>query len=409
MTNPVHEAYARALLAKNSNDLPSTLPHDLPIIDYVNAILQHAVEKKASDIHFEPYETYYRIRYRLDGLLQEIATPPLSIANRITARLKIMADLDISERRLPQDGRFQIPLKEQHPIDVRISTCPVAGGEKMVLRLLNTVDLYKDIHTLGFTENQHQLFLAALQKPQGIILVTGPTGSGKTITLYSALHYLNTDEKNIISIEDPIEIKMSGINQVNIQHKNGLSFANCLRALLRQDPDVMMIGEIRDAETAEIAINASQTGHLVLSTLHTNSAVESIIRLMNLGVATFNIASSIHLIIAQRLVRCICKQCWPDAATDTAMTLHEPSPHYFSKSIPGCEHCRNGYKGRSGLFEVLPISKTIAESIIAGASSMDILQLAKREGLKTLYDVGLEKVKKGITSTHEIHRVTQYA
>lgn len=368
-----------------------------PIVKFVERILLDAVKQNASDIHFEPYEHDYQIRYRQDGLLSLIATPPLNLANRIACRIKILANLDIAERRVPQDGHFKLEHSLANTIDFRVSSCPTIGGEKIVVRLLHN-DLAKaNIESLGFLLSQKNCFLSAISKPQGLILVTGPTGSGKTLTLYSALNNLNTGEKNISTAEDPVEMTIHGINQVQINVKAGLTFANTLRALLRQDPDVIMLGEIRDLETAEIAIKAAQTGHLVLSTLHTNSAHETLTRFFNMGVASVNIASSIRLIIAQRLVRLLCPFC-KVLCTDST----------FGKNIyqaVGCNRCTHGYRGRQALFEMMPISKTLAQMIIAGENEFNLLNQAKKEGMTTLFDASFELVKAGITSFEEIHRV----
>jgi len=362
---------------------------DAPIIRYVNKILLEAVQKNASDIHFEPYEDHYRIRFRLDGLLYEIANPPFNLANRIATRLKILAHLDIAERRLPQDGRFKFTLPNQKVVDLRVSSCPTVHGEKIVLRLLNSHELTLFIDSLGFESEQQQLFLDAIKKSQGMILVTGPTGSGKTITLYTALNYLNTPAVNILTIEDPVEIHLAGINQVNIQTKTGLTFAHTLRAFLRQDPDTIMIGEIRDQETAEIAVKAAQTGHLVLSTLHTNNAIATLARLANLGISPYNIATSIQLIIAQRLVRRLCDHC-------KILINNFYEPH-------GCEQCTHGYKGRIGIFEILPMTEAISESVMRGSSPVDIANAAL---MMSLRETGMNKVKQGLTSLTEINRVT---
>lgn len=358
---------------------------DAPMVKFINEILNVAILKKASDIHFEPYEPYYRIRYRQDGLLNEVGSPPVKLAGRIAARIKVMANLDISEKRLPQDGRFKVKIDKHRAIDIRISTCPTIAGEKIVMRLLDSATTQFDIEALGFNTLQKTLFLKAVHRPQGMILVTGPTGSGKTITLYSALQLLNTLEKNICTVEDPVEIKIPGINQVHINPKAGLTFATTLRAFLRQDPDIIMVGEIRDRETAEIAIKAAQTGHLVLATLHTNNAAETLTRLINMGIPAFNIASSINLIVAQRLVRKRCNHC---------KTVSQK-----------CNHCSNGYHGRIGIFEVLSLSKDIAHIILSGGNAQHILIQAQEEGMMTMYESGVEKVEAGLTTLDEIDRV----
>lgn len=352
--------------------------YDEPLIQFVDQLIRHALEQQASDIHIEPYESVCRVRYRQDGLLYEITEIPTHLATRLVTRLKVMAKLDISERRLPQDGRFQL-----HHIDIRINTCPILFGEKIVLRLLDIKKVSLSIKKLGFTEQQKSLFLDKISQPQGLILVTGPTGSGKTMTLYSALNFLNKTEKNISTVEDPVEIQLKGINQVNINPKINLHFATALRTFLRQDPDIIMVGEIRDTETAEIAIQAAQTGHLVLSTLHTNNAIEAITRLQSMGIAPYNIASSISLIIAQRLIRKLCDKC---------------------KAI-GCPHCLHGYQGRTGIYEFLPITPSIAESITSNATAATLKECAKQQGFLTLREIGIEKVKQGITCFAEINRV----
>ena len=384
---------------------------DAPVVKFVNQIIMEAVQKGVSDIHFEPYKNDYRIRYRQDGLLIETTKPPIGLSHRISARIKVMSNLDIVERRIAQDGRFQMKLSPAHSVDFRVSTCPTVDGEKVVIRILDTDLTQLNIEALGLNTLQKNYFLTALEKPQGLILVTGPTGSGKTISLYTALSILNTTERNISSAEDPVEIKIPGINQVNISTKLGLTFSNILRAFLRQDPDIIMVGEIRDLETAEIAINASQTGHLVLSTLHTNSAAETLSRLRSLGIPAYNLASSVRLLVAQRLARCLCKCCKVLRAKPAHSCLIKLG--FYEKEIEslqlyeatGCNQCTNGYRGRVGLFEVMPISKEVAQLIMENQSSLDILKQAQMEGMITLYQSGLEKVKQGITTIEEIIRV----
>lgn len=370
---------------------------DSTIVKYVNQILDAAIQQGASDIHFEPYEQEYRIRYRQDGLLIEVAHPPLNLANRISSRLKVMANLDIAERRKPQDGRFQLHRPSSHSVDCRISTCPTISGEKVVVRILDTCAIQLDVDLLGLSDLQKEHFLRCLQKPQGLILVSGPTGSGKTVTLYTALQLLNSKEKNISTAEDPVEIKVSGVNQVNMNSKAGLTFSNILRSFLRQDPDIIMIGEIRDLETAELAIRAAHTGHLVLATLHSNSAAEILTRLKNLGIPSFNLANSVSLLIAQRLVRRLCEYCKP--AMLEMVTLANRN------NLQGCMHCTNGYSGRLGLFEVMPISMPIRQLILSEANSFDILQQAQAEGMLSIYQSGLEKVQQGLTTLEEVNRV----
>ena len=382
------------------------------MVKFVNRILVDAIKKGVSDIHFEPYEREYRIRYRQDGLLNEVASPPVNLAGRISARLKVMSSLDISERRTPQDGRFKMKLSRTRSIDFRVSTCPTVAGEKIVMRILDPGIAKLGIEALGFSPAQKTHFLRAIGRPQGMILVTGPTGSGKTVTLYTALNILNTIEKNICTAEDPVEIKVPGINQVNINLKAGLTFSGTLRSFLRQDPDIIMVGEIRDLETAEIAVKAAQTGHLVLSTLHTNSAAETLTRLVNMGIPSFNIASSVSLIIAQRLVRRLCDQCKSVRDDVTVQSLIELGfPEDSAKTMKtykanGCNQCSNGYRGRIGLFEVLPMSKEIGQMIMSGGTSLDILKQAQINGMLTVYQAGLEKIKEGITTIEEVNLVT---
>lgn len=385
---------------------------DAPIVKYINKVLIDAVRKGASDLHFEPYEKKYRIRFRIDGILYEIATPPVNLANRFSARLKVMARLDIAERRLPQDGRIKLRLAKNKSIDLRVSTLPTMWGEKVVLRILDSSAASLNIDMLGFDDKQKKLYLDTLAKPQGMILVTGPTGSGKTVSLYTGLNILNTSELNISTAEDPVEINLPGINQVQINPKAGLSFASALRSFLRQDPDVVMVGEIRDLETAEIAIKAAQTGHLVLSTLHTNSAAETLTRLLNMGVPAFNVASSVTLIMAQRLARRLCPHCKqshhiPDSELlEMGYTQQEVSEGITLYKPVGCEECSNGYKGRVGIYEMLPMSENIANLIMEGGNSLQIADMAIKEGMMTLYRSGLEKARMGITSLAEVNRVT---
>lgn len=390
----------------------TSVTDDAPIVKFVNKILLDAIKQGASDIHFEPYENDYRIRYRQDGILREVATPPHSLSARITARIKVMSKLDISERRIPQDGGFKMKISKTRSIDFRVSTCPTSGGEKVVMRVLDPSSAKLGIEALGFSSVQKAHFIKAVERPQGMILVTGPTGSGKTVSLYTALNILNTKEVNISTAEDPVEIKVAGINQVNINPKAGLTFSGALRSFLRQDPDIIMVGEIRDFETAEIAVKAAQTGHLVLSTLHTNSAAETLNRLVNMGIPTFNIASSVTLIIAQRLARKLCDSCKELRDDYTKAGLIELG---FNESdladiklykAMGCSQCTNGYRGRVGLFEVLPMTKSLGQLIMSGANSLDILKVAQSEGMLTIFQSGLEKIKMGITTIEEVNRVT---
>ncbi len=384
---------------------------DAPIVRYVNKIVLDAINKNASDIHLEPYEKNYRIRYRIDGLLYTNANPPVNLSNRITARIKIMSQMDISERRVPQDGRFKMVLSKKRMIDFRVNSCPIVNGEKICMRILDPSNAILNVEKLGFDATQKEWFLKAINKPQGMVLVTGPTGSGKTITLYTALNLLNTEEINISSVEDPVEIHLEGINQVNIHPKAGLTFATALRSFLRQDPDVIMVGEIRDLETAEIAVKAAQTGHLVLSTLHTNSAAETLVRLTNMGVPNYNIATSVVLIIAQRLARKLCEHCKVKAIIPEPALLKEGFSAQEISDLTiyepkGCEHCTNGYKGRVGLFEVLYVTETISNLILRGGNALDLLAAARSNGMLTLRESGLNKIRQGITSLAEINSVT---
>lgn len=382
----------------------NSVNYDEPLIKFVDHIIKHALQQAASDIHIEPYETFCRIRYRQDGILYEIAEIPIHLSARLVTRLKVMAKLDIAERRLPQDGRFQL-----HQIDIRINTCPTLFGEKVVLRLLEGNKASLDIDDLGFNETQKTLFLNKISRPQGLILVTGPTGSGKTVTLYSALKYLNTSEKNISTVEDPVEIQLHGINQLHVNPKINLTFSTALRTFLRQDPDIIMIGEIRDSETAEISIQAAQTGHLVLSTLHTNNAIEAITRLQSMGIPPYNITSAISLIIAQRLIRKLCARCkQPEIISQQALRdlgFSTSSNLQLYRAV-GCQHCLQGYHGRIGIYEFFSITDSIAQLIMSNANTHVIAEQAKREGYITLQHTGYEKVINGITSLTEINRVT---
>lgn len=384
--------------------------NDESLVEFVDHFIAEAIESHASDIHIEPYEAKLRIRYRRDGILQEVYNLALELALRITARLKIMAELDIAERRIPQDGRFKARLSNQPWVDFRISTCPTLFGEKIVLRLLDPYMTAFNLSQLGFTPRQEKIFLNTLSRPQGMILVTGPTGSGKTVTQYAALHHLNEENRNILTVEDPVEIYMEGINQVHVNPKVGLSFATVLRAFLRQDPDVIMIGEIRDLETAEIAIKAAQTGHLVFSTLHTNSAVESLTRLANMGIPTFNIISAVTLVIAQRLVRKLCSFCKKSYVLpgywlkEAAFEQKEDRRLY---QPVGCSACIKGYAGRTSIYEMLPMSDSIKSLVMSHAHhSLKLTQAAVQEGMWTLRRSGLEKVKQGTTSLEEINNAT---
>ncbi len=384
---------------------------DQPIIAFINKMLHDAIRKGASDLHFEPYEKSYRIRFRIDGILHEVASPPVALSGRLSARLKVMSRLDIAEKRVPQDGRIKLKLSQKKSIDFRVSSLPTLWGEKIVMRILDSDSAMLGIDILGYEEAQKKLYLAALEQPQGMILVTGPTGSGKTVSLYTGLNILNTEETNISTAEDPVEINLPGINQVQVNIKAGLTFPAALKSFLRQDPDVIMVGEIRDLETAEIAIKAAQTGHLVLSTLHTNSAPETLTRLLNMGVPAYNVASSVSLIIAQRLARRLCSHCKaPEHLPETELLKQGftqaqlPTIKLF-KPI-GCEYCTGGYKGRVGVYEVMPISGNIAERIMQGGNSLEIAQQAQSEGINNLRQSGLLKAAAGLTSLAEINRVT---
>ncbi|EIV8649663.1 type IV-A pilus assembly ATPase PilB [Vibrio parahaemolyticus] len=381
-----------------------------PVSRYINQILLDAVRKGASDIHFEPYEKMYRVRLRCDGILIETQQPPNHLSRRLSARIKILSKLDIAERRLPQDGRIKLKLNQDTAIDMRVSTLPTLFGEKIVLRLLDSSSASLDIDKLGYSEQQKQLYLEALRRPQGMILMTGPTGSGKTVSLYTGLNILNKPEINISTAEDPVEINLSGINQVQVQPKIGFGFAEALRSFLRQDPDVVMVGEIRDLDTAEIAIKASQTGHLVLSTLHTNSAAETIIRLSNMGVESFNLASSLSLIIAQRLARKLCPYC-KQPQEHTVQLQHlgiQTTDNIFRANPDGCNECTHGYSGRTGIYEVMRFDESLSEALIKGASVHELEKLAIANGMSTLQMSGIEKLKQGITSFSELQRVLYF-
>src|SRR5882724_6027545 len=385
---------------------------DAPIVRFVNKILLDAIKKGASDIHFEPYEKMFRIRTRLDGVLKEVALPPVQLAVKLVARLKVMARLDIAERRVPQDGRIKMRLSKNRAIDFRVSTCPTLFGEKVVTRILDPSSAMLGIDALGYEPVQREIYLRYLAKPQGMILVTGPTGSGKTVSLYTGLNILNTEDCDISTAEDPAEINLPGINQVNVNNKVGLTFAAALRAFLRQDPDVIMVGEIRDLETAEIAIKAAQTGHLVLSTLHTNDAPQTLTRLVDMGVKPYAIATSVSLIIAQRLARRLCSNCKQPMDIPKEALLkegfHEADVSNGLKLFTpkGCQSCTDGYKGRVGIYQVLPITESIARIILAAGSAVDISDQAAKEGVWDLRRSGLEKVKTGQTSLEEVNSVT---
>ena len=386
---------------------------DTPIVKFVNKVLVDAIKRGASDIHFEPYETDYRVRLRIDGILKQVAKMPVKLNGRITARLKVMAQLDIAEKRVPQDGRIKLNLSKTKQIDFRVSTLPTLFGEKVVLRILDASAAKLGIDKLGYEPDQQKLFLEAIHKPYGMVLVTGPTGSGKTVSLYTALGILNDETRNISTAEDPVEIRLPGVNQVQQNNKRGMTFAAALRSFLRQDPDIIMVGEIRDLETAEIAVKAAQTGHMVLSTLHTNDAPQTIARLMNMGIAPFNITSSVTLVIAQRLARRLCNNCkrpvdlpanallaegFTQAQLDAGITLYEPV---------GCEECTEGYKGRTGIYQVMPMSEEISVIVLAGGNALQIAEAAQRAGINDLRQSALVKAAAGTTSLAEINRVTK--
>lgn len=385
---------------------------ETPVVRFVNKILLDAIRRSASDIHLETYEKSFRVRFRMDGVLEEVTNPPINLANKIIARVKVMSRMDISERRLPQDGRIKINISKTRAMDFRVNSCPTLYGEKIVLRLLDPSSAKLGIDALGYSELQKERYLHALSKPYGMILVTGPTGSGKTVSLYTGLNILNTPDRNISTAEDPAEINLPGVNQVNVMPKIGLDFSAALRAFLRQDPDVIMVGEIRDLETAEIAIKASQTGHLVLSTLHTNDAPQTLTRLANMGVPAYNIASSVSLIIAQRLGRKLCVHCRTIDTAPRETLLEEGFREDELESLViysavGCDKCSKGYKGRVGIFQVMPISDEMGRLIMENGNAIQLADQADKEGIDNLRASGLDKVRQGLTSLEEINRVTK--
>ncbi|MUK65933.1 type IV-A pilus assembly ATPase PilB [Aliivibrio fischeri] len=384
---------------------------DAPVTRFINQILLEAVRKGVSDIHFEPYEDNYRVRFRCDGILVENNRPSAHLSRRLSARLKIMAKLDIAERRLPQDGRIKLKLNSTTSIDMRVSSLPTLWGEKIVLRLLDSSAANLNIDKLGYSDQQKALYLEALKRPQGMILMTGPTGSGKTVSLYSGLNILNTTEQNISTAEDPVEINLNGINQVQVNPKIGLTFAHALRSFLRQDPDIVMVGEIRDLETAEIAVKAAQTGHLVLSTLHTNSAAETVVRLGNMGIENFNLASSLSLIIAQRLARRLCNLCkQEDHLSDELREEYNISPStiIYQANKEGCNECTHGYSGRIGIYEVMPFTRELSVAILKGATVRQIEQIAIQQGMDNLKTSGIKRLEDGTTSLQELNRVLYF-
>jgi type IV pilus assembly protein PilB len=386
---------------------------DAPVVRYIQKVLIDAITAGASDIHFEPYERFYRIRYRLDGVLMEVAQPPLAIKDKVASRIKVISKLDIAEKRVPQDGRMKLVLSKTRAIDFRVSTLPTLFGEKIVMRILDSSGVKLGIEALGYEPDQQQALLFAVGRPYGMILVTGPTGSGKTVSLYTCLSILNQPGVNIATAEDPAEIQLPGVNQVNVNEKAGLTFATALRAFLRQDPDVIMVGEIRDLETADISIKAAQTGHLVLSTLHTNDAPSTLVRMLNMGVAPFNIASSVNIITAQRLARKLCTHCRrpedipPEALLRAGFVDEDLDGSWQPFGPVGCDHCKGtGYKGRIGVYEVMPITDEMKQLIMRNGNSLDIAEQAQREGVRNLRQSGLLKVKSGMTSLEEIEAVT---
>ena len=384
---------------------------DTPVVRFVNKVLLDAINKGASDIHFEPYEKMYRVRLRIDGMLKEVSKPPLGMGNRLTARLKVMSRMDISEKRIPQDGRIKLKLSKTRSIDFRVNTCPTLFGEKIVLRILDPSSATLGIDMLGYEPEQKQAYLDALNNPYGMILVTGPTGSGKTVSLYTGLNILNTEGRNISTAEDPAEINLPGINQVNVNPKQGLDFGVALKAFLRQDPDIIMVGEIRDLETASIAIKAAQTGHMVMSTLHTTDAPQTLARMINMGIAPFNLATAVNLIIAQRLARRLCESCKteddiPKEALVDAGFPEDTLPDLVIYKAVGCDKCNDGFKGRVGIYQVMPISEATSKIVMREGNAIEIAEQAQKEGINDIRQSGLEKVRQGVTSLAECNRVT---
>jgi len=386
---------------------------DTPVVKFVNKVLVDAIKRGASDIHFEPYENDYRVRLRVDGILKQVAKAPTKLKDRIAARIKVMAQLDIAEKRVPQDGRIKLNLSKSKQMDFRVSTLPTLFGEKVVLRILDGSAAKLGIDKLGYEPDQQKLFEEAIQKPYGMVLVTGPTGSGKTVSLYTALGILNDETRNISTAEDPVEIRLPGVNQVQQNNRRGMTFAAALRSFLRQDPDIIMVGEIRDLETAEIAIKAAQTGHMVLSTLHTNDAPQTVARLMNMGIAPYNITSSVTLIIAQRLARRLCSKCKrsvqlpPQALLAEGFSEAEIAAGFTVYEAVGCDECTSGYKGRTGIYQVMPMNDAIQEIVLEGGNAMQIAEKAQKAGIRDLRQSALMKVRNGITSLAEINRVTK--
>ena len=399
--------------AEEADDGGSSDADDTPVVRFVNKVLLDAIKKGASDLHFEPYEKRYRVRLRIDGVLREVASPPVAMGGRLSARIKVMSRMDTAERRIPQDGRIKMRLSKNKSIDFRVNTCPTLFGEKIVLRILDASAAKLGIDMLGYEPEQKQLYMDALENPYGMILVTGPTGSGKTVSLYTGLNILNTEDRNISTAEDPVEINLEGINQVNMNPKVGLDFNTTLRAFLRQDPDIIMVGEIRDLETASIAIKAAQTGHMVMSTLHTNDAPQTLSRLINMGVPPFNIASAVNLIIAQRLARRLCEHCkTEEKLTDKTLLEEGYAQEEIDKGFKmykavGCDQCDQGYKGRVGIYQVMKISEEMGRIIMREGNAMELADQAKKEGIPDLRESALKKAKTGVTSLEEINRVTK--
>jgi type IV pilus assembly protein PilB len=397
---------------KKDSGTSTSSEDDAPIVKYINKILLDAIKMGASDLHFEPYEKAYRIRFRVDGVLREHTRPPVQLALKLAARLKVMSQMDISERRVPQDGRIKLKLSKTRAIDFRVNSLPTLFGEKLCLRILDPSSAMLGIDALGYEPDQKALFMAALEKPQGMLLITGPTGSGKTVSLYTGLNILNNEETNISTAEDPVEINLEGINQVNVNARVGLTFAAALKAFLRQDPEIIMLGEIRDLETAEIAVKAAQTGHMVLSTLHTNSAPETLTRLRNMGIPSFNIATSVNLVIAQRLGRRLCSACKKPmdvpkkSLIEMGFTEEDLATGFTVYQAVGCDQCRDGYKGRVGIYEVMKITPKLAKLIMEDGNSIQIADLSRSEGFPDLRRSGLVKVMAGITTLQEMDRIT---
>ncbi|MFO1435584.1 MAG: type IV-A pilus assembly ATPase PilB [Gammaproteobacteria bacterium] len=385
---------------------------DAPVVRFVNKVLLDAIKKGASDLHFEPYEKFFRVRLRIDGILTELAKPPIALANKIAARIKVMSRLDVSERRVPQDGRIKLKVSKNKAIDFRVSTCPTLYGEKVVMRVLDSDSSRLSIDVLGYEEAQKKIYLDNLQKPYGMFLVTGPTGSGKTVSLYTGINILNTNDINISTAEDPVEINLPGVNQVQVDEKTGMTFSKALKAFLRQDPDVILVGEIRDLETASIAVKAAQTGHMVMSTLHTNDAPQTLTRLMDMGVPPFAVATTINLIIAQRLARRLCTNCKKpvdipsDALLAEGFTEAQVATRFRVYQAVGCDQCNGGYKGRTGIYQVMPITDSLKRLIMDGANAIAIADQAQKEGVPNIRQSALKKVMDGVTSLEEINSVT---